>query len=101
MKKSAGGAWTKGMEGGEDGSPTWGYKEASSMNLTGAGAGAAAGGGAAAAIGMNAMRGDHATSQDEPRPSFNSYENNVGGVTVSDLLSNGHGYGVVPQHVSS
>lgn len=71
------------------------------MNLTSStsanalGTGAAAGGGMG--VGLSAMRN---RDEDEPRPSFQSYENNAPVATVSDLLSNGRGYDVVPQHVS-
>ncbi|EOQ99109.1 Choline dehydrogenase [Wallemia ichthyophaga EXF-994] len=89
----------RGVEAEGEGSPTWGYKEGSSANLTG---GVGAGGLAAAGAGAGAVA---VTSQSDDtlspsRPSFHSYDGFDGGagVAVSDLLTNGHGYGVVPQH---
>lgn len=91
----------RGVEEEGEGSPTWGYKEGSSANLTG---GVGVGGLAAAGAGAGAVA---VTSQSDDtlspsRPSFHSYDGFDGGagVAVSDLLTNGHGYGVVPQHVS-
>lgn len=87
------GAWQQ-TGPGQEGSPTWGYKEEPSSTHLTADADASTG------VGMAALRGN-TREDDEPRPSFQSYENNAPGVTVSDLLSNGQGYGVVPQHVSN
>ncbi|TIB75663.1 hypothetical protein E3Q23_02261 [Wallemia mellicola] len=87
------GAWQQ-TDPGQEGSPTWGYKEEPSSTHLTADADASTG------VGMAALRGN-TREDDEPRPSFQSYENNAPGVTVSDLLSNGQGYGVVPQHVSN